>query len=799
MKKLFFILFFSTLHSLFALTIVLNSTKENKKDYAILHIFDKTPFACKKKIINIKKNSYICTINGSSDIKIMPKKTKFIDIYITKKSNSTIVTLIPVYNIKIFKISTPLYESKQIRKYIYKSAKHWIFLLYKGDSFLKVAPKGIGIKFPVYFGKSMVPSIGALDLNGIPIKYVSNSKDIQAYLSIKQDYKRKRYRFVISEADNALKDFPKSIFINDFLLYKIRSVEKVANSANIDPKIQDKYNNEIVKMGKSWIKKFPSNQNIPEVLYHIAKAYQNLGQNSDAKYFFDILITEHPKNKFTEFGILSFADSLYNEDQKEKALQLYKNVLYSTDNIKVASVAANKLAKLYLRMGNIKNAKKYYKKILDANPSFFLSDLTKAYNMAIKFQVNNMKQLSVKLLKKILSKINHNPGLKGKVLKALGDEYAALKNYKLASMYYKRYLKSFMYGQYVDEVKRSLDGLFFNVSDQNSTKLLNYYNKLIKKYDNGNIYQKANILKIKLLVKEKNYKQALKSLKNFQYIQKNKKIVQKLTKKAVQNIAVYNLKKENCFNTVKLLNEYKIEINKKYDLKLVKCYLDTSNYNRAFTLAKKRLKNTKLAPSKKISWLKVMAKILYEQHKYSKLLSLSNDVLSLGQTYGVKGYKEILYYKFFALFELRKYDLALKTANKIEMIFKNRYKNEQVYQKLVNYAKTIDNNLMVAQYARKIISLQKRYKSYVLSPGIEFDYITALKKLNKYSTALKIANNLLMRIHKKTLKDRVLYEIGDIYMKLKDVKSAKKSFKKCTDLNTTSGWKNLCKESLKFL
>jgi len=96
----------------------------------------------------------------------------------------------------------------------------------------------------------------------------------------------------------------------------------------------------------------------------------------------------------------------------------------------------------------------------------------------------------------------------------------------------------------------------------------------------------------------------------------------------------------------------------------VKCYLDTSSYNRAFTLVRKRLENTKLAPLKKISWLKIMAKILYKQHNFSRLLPLSNDVFSLGQTYDVKGYKEILYYKFFALFGLGKYDLALKTANK---------------------------------------------------------------------------------------------------------------------------------------
>ncbi len=799
MKKILLVTLFLTYSSLFALTIVLNSAKEKKENYAILHIFSKTAFKCTKKVINIKQNNYICTIDGSSRIDIKPKRTKFIDIFITKKSNKTKITLVPKYNIKIFKTSPPLYQTKQIQKNIYSKAKHWIFLLYKKNTFLRTDPKDIGIKFPVYFNKSLLPNIGALDLNGIPISYVDDSKDIQAYLSVKQDYDKQRYKFVVSEVDKALKNFPNSIFADDFLLYKMRSIQNLISTGDNDPKIQDLDNNKVIKIGRKWIKEFPSNQNIPEVLYCIAKAYQNLGQDSDAKYFFDILVTEHPKNKYTKMGILAFADNLYSQNQKQKALKLYKDVLYSAKNIQVASEAANRLANIYLSIKNIKKAREYYIKILNANPNFFLKNTAKAYDLAMKFNANNMTNLSIKLLKQLLNKAKRNPDLRGNILKSLGDEFAKLKNYKSASKYYKQYLKSFRYGQYSDEVKKSLDGLFFNISETNSTKLLQYYNKLMKRYNSGKIYQKAGILKAKVLIKEKKYIQSITFLNNFKYNLENKKNILQLKEVAAEHIVTSNLDDDNCSKAIEFLVNYKPKIHQKYDKKLSKCFIDTNNYGKALNLAENRLKDVNLKPKDKVFWLKILAKSLYKKQEFAKLLTLSNDVLSLGETYNVKNYQNILYYKFLALFGLKKYDDALKVADKIEKVLKNSFKNIEIYQKLINYAKQTDDSLMIVKYAKDIIGLQNRYKSYVLTPEVELSCIGALKKLNQYKNAKNIAKELLSRVVEKDIKARVLYEIGEISLKLNDIKGARESFKKCSDLNITNGWKNLCKESLKIL
>ncbi len=798
MKKLIFSIWCLGCIQLFALNIVLNSTREKSSNYAILHIYNNKPFKCNKIYKNIEKPLYKCVVDGSSSIKINPKKTKFVDISFFTKDNKTIINIKPNYNIKAFQTSFPLYETKEIKKYKYNKAKHWIFLLYKKNIFLKSQNKEVGIDFPVYFTNNLTPSIGALDLNGIPIGYVGNSKDIAAYLSIRNDYNAKQYTFVVSEANKAIKNFPNSIFLDDFLLYKIRAMNKTLASQDNNIASSDIDYSHIIKLGKQWIKEFPSNQNIPEVLYYIAKAYQGIGQNSDAKYFYDILITEHPNSKYTKLGILTFADNLYAQNQKQKAIRLYKNVLFSTKDINIASMASDRLAKLYLNQGDISKAKEYYAKIINANPEFYFKDSQKAYDLAMKLDRNKMSDLSVILLEKMLQNLNKNDDLRESVLKSLGDIFKKLKDKKMAFKYYKEYLKEFKYGQYVDAVNRSLDGLFFDTDETNSTKLLERYNKLLKKYDNGKIYQKASILKAKLLIKDKKYKKALKFLDNFQYMQNNKQLVISLKKRAAKAIVINNLKKENCLQVVEMIDKYKLTIDTKYDNDLAKCYIDTNNFQKALTLAKNVLQNNHLSAAEQVFWLKMEAKAFYNTKQYKKLLMLSRDVITLGKTYDVPDYQTILYYKFFAQYGLNKYDDALKTAEEISKIFKNRYKNIEVYQKLVKYAKNIDESTMVVKYAKEIIRLQKKYKSYLLSPDIELDAITALKKLHKFKEAKDIAIQVLSITQNRDKKARIFYELGDIYLKMGKTKIAKNIFKKCSKLKVKSGWKNLCKESLKL-
>ncbi len=796
MKKIVSFILLISCSSLFSFTIVLNSAKEKREDYSILHIFDGRKFPCKKEIISITKERYICTIGYASEVNIKPKKTKLVNISFVKDKNNTKIIIEPKYKVKVAKISSPLCLTAQIGKYRYKKAKHWIFLFFKNSTFLKSDKQDIGIDFPIFYTNDNTPSVGALDLNGVPVKYIGNSKDISAYLSIKDDYDKQRYRFVISEVDEAMRKYSKSIFLNDFMLYKIRAMSKILNANKDGFKTEDLDYDQIIQIGKKWIKQFPSNRNIPEVLYHIAQAFQNLGQNSDAKYFYDILITEHPKDKYTKLGIISFADSLYMQNKKQKAIKLYKDILYSAKDIDVASISADRLANVYLSLKKIKKAKKYYKKIIDANPDYFLKDNQKAYDFALKLSRNKMGELAVEILQKLLLKTKKEPDLRGDILKNIADIYKKLKNKKMASKYYKEYLKEFRYGQYSDEVKKSLDGLFFDIDETNSTKLLKHYDSLMKKYNSGNIYQKAGILKAKLLIKLGKYSDALSFLNKMKYDIKNKEIILKLKKAAAKYIVEKNLKESNCLKAIEVKDKYKPDIDNNLSKNLCRCYIDTNNYNKALKLSTWKLKNSNLTAKEKFFWLNIKAKIAYKKREFKKLLMIANDLLVLGKSYDIKDYKEALYYKFFALIGIKNYNKALQISQDIENVFKNRFKNIEVFQELVKYAKSIDNNIMVIKYAKKIIDLQNRYKSYVLSPNIELDLMLALKKLHRYKEAIDVGKSSIKMATSKEIKARLMYELGDIYLTEKDIKNAKNIFLKCSKITPSNGWVNLCKESL---
>ncbi len=799
-KRIFlsiFLLFFSEYSS--ALTIKLNSTKENKSFIYILHITDKEPFNCKKKSISIDQNEYICKIKGKNEVDISPKKTKSLELYVKNQNKFTLIMIKPKENVKVYSINTPLYKRKTIADESVKYAKHWIFLFYKDRLFLKSNKDSSGINFPIDFLKELTPSVGALDLSGVPVSYLNDSKDINDYLSIKSDYDRKRYGFVILEAKKALKNYPNSIFVNDFMLYYIRAIYKTLQTKKESPNAQDLSYDEIIKLGKKWIKKFPSNQNIPEVLFYIASSYQSLGQESDAKYFFDILITEHPKNKYTKLGIIAFADTLYAKNQKQKAIKLYKDVLYSTKDIDVASIAAKKLADIYIKTKQYKKAKAYFEKIVSANADFLLNNHQKAYDLAISLSTNGINDIAVQILEKLLPKLKREPDLKELVLKSLGDIYAKNKQYKKASFYYKKYLSLYKYGNYVDEVKKSLDGMFFNINESNTTKLIKYYDKLINRYKTGSIYEKATILKAKALMKEKKYKEALNILNNLETNFKNKKMVGKLKKEITLLLATDLLKKKECTEAIGYVNDYNLTITS-HQKELANCYIQTYNYKKAISLSEKIIKGKNLNIKEKLAWLDVEAKSLLQIHSYKKLSLIAGDIITLSKAFKIDNFTyKALYYKFFALWGLKKYDLAMQVVQKIDKNFSENFKNIEIYKKVVDLAKQRADDLLVAKYAKKILNLQEKYKSYPFSPQIEFEYIASLKRLNKDKEAIDILEKLSKRKNSPMILSRVYYEIGAISIKLNNKSAAKSAFKNCIKAKGKNSWKTLCKENLLLL
>ena len=113
------------------------------------------------------------------------------------------------------------------------------------------------------------------------------------------------------------------------------------------------------------------------MLYLIARAYLKDSIASDAKYMLDILNEEHAGSKFTKLATLDYADYLYKIGRQKEALSDYEKVLYSTNDIDLASRAALSLADANIDKEKFDEAKKFILKIANANENFLIEQSNK--------------------------------------------------------------------------------------------------------------------------------------------------------------------------------------------------------------------------------------------------------------------------------------------------------------------------------------------------------------------------------------------------------------------------------------
>ena len=145
------------------------------------------------------------------------------------------------------------------------------------------------------------------------------------------------------------------------------------------------------------------------------------------------------------------------------------------------------------------------------------------------------------------------------------------------------------------------------------------------------------------------------------------------------------------------------------------------------------------------------------------------------------------------------FEKAIDIARQIEKNSPNELKNSDVYIKLVQRASDERNDLLLKEYANKIIALQKRYKSSAYTPDVELSLIGALQRLGSIKEALSIAESLLEKKISLKQQTRAYYSAGELSMKLNKNKKAKEYFEKCKNIKTKSSWKDICEQNLKLL
>ena len=745
------LIFFITF--LYSLEINVNFFKA-KKTYEILTIYNDFPFICKRY-----KNKVKCIFDKLPSTPVFKSNTIYFKINPSFKDNIFIID----FNIKsktflIKSFEDNLYNNPLIGKEL-KKAKKWVIIAGDDISFIDTK-KTDGLNF--YFRNSPKLYIGAIDENGNPLTINKESKDILKYFEIKKAYEKGLN--VLQEIDNFIKNYPNSVFLPDIEYLKLEILDSMNNS------------DEVISLGKKWIKKYAFNEHLPKVLLLIAKNYTKLGFLSDASYFYERILTEYPNTKESFLAMIYWADQMYMSGDSKKAFKLYEQALYNTKDIDIASLAAMRLAQRYMDKGDIKKAVDYYKKVFEANKEFILKDKQKAFELAKSLAAHNFYSLAIEIGESLIKK-----------LKKLDDLYEPLeyylalwsyenKDYKKALYWINRYLNEFPYGDYSEQVSNLRDKVLFEVEDGNLTKQLANINEIIEKYKGEDIAKKAFYKKILLLEKMKKYEEILKEEQNIlnnSYFKNPKEFIKKIAKE----YAISLFENKNCVKLIEIVKKYKIILDKKYDEKLYNCAIKVREYELASVICNKYLNS----PDDKIftKWMKRKIKALEGMKDYKNLIIAIDDLCQVEK----KCYNYQLI-KFFALWELKEYKKALKVAKILEQ--KEDIRNSDAFIKIVRWALKNSDYLTASLYAKKIIDLQNKFKVYPYSPFVEFIYV----KYSKSDDRVKVLLDLLPRV-KGEDKARAYYMLANLTKN-------KEYLDKCLDVNNSTLWKNLCKDAKKL-
>jgi len=753
LKKLIFSLFFIV--SIFGLEIVVDTTK----GYSVLTMKNNSDFICKQK----DNNSYLCKFFSLPSTPLFSTNTiafKFTPFF----KNNMFYLKIKVKNNSFLKSFTKnLYEGYNKRVINPTIAKKWVIVSYKESPPFLSNKKIKGLKFPLKLDNDIY--VKAIDANGNPVDYDTQTADVIEYFSLLR--KKSKDNLQINNIDDFLQLYPKSIFIPDVLYLKIKLLDEEGQGS------------ELIKLANKWIKKFSFNEHLSEIILILAKNYANEGFMEDATYMYERLFTEYEGSKYAYEGMIFLADQLYSAGDNKRAFELYKKAFSETKDLEVATLAASRIAQRYMGEGKIKESVKYYKKIFTANKQFLLKDKQSAYELINQLADYKKYRLAIKIGKELFKKLNKEDNLYEPLIYRLAKWNYEQEEFEEAKKWMDNYINKFPFGDFISEIKDLKDKILFQVKDKNTTLMLKRYDTIISKYKNSKLADKALIKKVELLYNLKNYKpiinlsQELQNLKEF-----NKSILFNSLKWTI--IKDFNI--SNCSEGIKLYKDFNISLSKKYDEQLFNCAYKVRDFKLATTIPNRYFlsnNNTIL-----LKWLKNKEKIFKATNNYKKDALIIEDICNIE----TKCY-QFKYQQFFDYYHLNNSQEFLRLAS--ELSKKDNIKNIDIFMKVISYAKTNSNNLLTYTYGKKILTLQKKYKTYIHSPYIDFLVIKSTKKLNKKQEAINILKNLITLNIDDDNKARAYYMLSSLT-------NQKKYLKKCIELNNSKTWKKLCEDTLKF-
>lgn len=771
----------------FAFKLSLNNGIENGKPYSILTLSDTKEFECVEQILAYNTKRYACMFDNDGIMHMQDVELELMDIRYKREDDKFFVVVLPKANSRLINSQNKLFQMQSVYKNELKKSNRFDILIDPNLSeFDKKEPNGLN--FDPLFDHLMLPSIGALDFSKTPIEGM-DSNDIDIYISIKKAYEKGSYEKVLDDTKIAAERHSGSIFLGEFLLYRLRALDKIFDT---DERPSDIDLDDIVKEGKAWMRKFTSDENYPEVLYMASRAYLKQNLLSDAKYMIDILLSEHRDSNFTSLAILEYANELYKNARHKDAIKLYEDVLYSTKDIDIASTAALALANSNIEKQSIQEAKKYVLKILNANERYFLTDKAKAMSLANVFLNKNMPDIAARIYEILVNSSKKRDEYYEISLKNLGIALAKDKQTNKAYDYLKRYESEFKYGEYLDEVTTAKDSLFFELGENNATKLHAHYQELIKKYEKSDIGIKALISEMKLNVSERKFKETLAYTDMVKDINSSEGMG--LLNHSALELAKVAIASNDCQSVINLIESYDVNRLEIPQFKLYECLNRTARYADALELAKTNIMDQNLED--RVEWLVNLSHSFYLQKDYENSIKSANEAISLGSRIEYADPMPSLFYRFYSLLKLDRFSQAIQTLNAISNLKGQELKIIEAYESIAKYAYSKNDFANASIYSKKALVLQDDIGISAYTPSLNFIYANASLKLGELSEALDEIKYILSLRLKPNDRSRALSLIADIYIAKKSPQMAVEHLKECVNSNLENSYTALCRSQL---
>jgi tetratricopeptide (TPR) repeat protein len=767
----------------FALEISIDSAKDNFVKYATLQISDKESFVCQeiKDNFDVTKE-IVCAFSKTPSKNIDHLQNDFFNINSFEKSGTFFVSIKPFYKIKLFADIFDLTKDNSVFNADISMAKRWTIVGYKKKLPLinHQGKSELALDFPFYLDKDKLPFVGSLDLKGNPV-HIKKVEDVKEYLKVKKYFKSKNYDTALDTIDDIINNYPHTLFKSELLYYRIKIYDKMKDYENV------------IANAKQFLHEYSSDENIPEVLSLIAKAYGQIGQNTDADYFFDRLFSEHKGNVFAQWGYIYKGSMLESSGANSEAIKYYKQALYDTKSLEVAAAAAYHLTEILLNNAP-KKAAAYAMKIIDAKPSYFMEDLKKSIDIMNALAAEGEYKTAAAIAGAMLHSMGptydeYEELLKNRALwlTKTDDKEAALKALNA-------YIKQFPDGDYIDIIQTLKDGLFFDNKEANASSKLAQYNNLIEEYAGDDIAKRALYEKAKLLLKEKKYADLLKLRKELLDIEDNFKDINNIIKEAAVGLMENSLKKKNCKNVLVVANDYNITLSNSWDDGVYSCAMKGGDFKLSKSIASKNLDSKNISQRKK--WLYRYMKIDFETGNYSELIDVAKDLIVLIDNIKKSPYKDLYRYLFDAYERLEQKDNMIKTMAKIEDIYGLSYKDIDRYVAMVTLGSELKDDNMIIKYATKVMKIQEKSDSYAQSPYIEFTLYGAYMDKEEYNKALKVIESLNKVTLTKSDRARAKYLLGRVLNKLWRDEEAREAYKAAMKADPNSAWAKLAKSAL---